>query len=445
MQATDVVGKIKTYVSRNINSFGDFLGLKVRGKGRFVCPFCGHRDAGLSYFNSGFFGCYHASCEANEGAGDAIEFATIMLNNLTPTTYKGLHSEKKKELFLETLASLKNWIGDKMPELTNSNFSKTREKPKILVINNDLIKCFEEIKQGDLWACINFNEIIRKVIDDGEKYKFITDTFAQYEGDERQTEILIYDFIEKLKEINVEAMYKLKPLSCLLKEGYYPKYSTNYCKRMIKNCIKPAQWSRFTNDSIERFKLFDFSFSSDEFEYRPIAIFQNYHFYSLIDENNRLVGFQGRLKNDDELTERQKKFVHEHEISKCLNPAEFEREKFIYNLNIAKDFKDFVVIHEGPADVIAAFNHGINAISFLGKSMSECQFEMLKTHYEKSVPVFVALDNDEGGRKGAKAISTTLKSYFEKVYVVTFPDFNDPSEATKNQYIHSLAYHSKRV
>lgn len=445
MQTTNVVGKIKTYVSQNINKFGDFLGLKVRGRGRFVCPFCGHRDAGLSYFSSGFFGCYHASCEANEGAGDAIEFATIMLNNLTPTAYKELNAEKKKELFLDTLASLKNWIGDKMPELADSNFNKVREKSKIIVINTDVVNCFEELKQGNLWAIITFNDIVRNIFDEDEKFKYITDTFAQYKNDERQIEVIIYDFIDKLKEINVEAIYKLKPLSCLLKENYYPKNSTNYCKRIIKNCIKPARWSRFTNDSIEKFKLFDFDFTNDDFEYRPIAIFQNYHFYSLIDENNRLVGFQGRLKNEDELTERQAKFVREHEISKCLNPADFEREKFIYNLNTAKDFKKFVVIHEGPADVIAAHSYGITAISFLGKSMSECQFEMLKSHFKKDVPIFVALDNDEGGIKGAKTMSTILKNYYEKVFVVSFTGFNDPSEATKDQYINSLIYQSKRV
>ena len=89
-----LIEKIKTYVDLNTDEFiVDFLGLKKKGYNRCVCPFCEHKDAGMSYFKSGFWGCYHANCEANGGAGDSITLATLVLNGHTPETYKRLSAE----------------------------------------------------------------------------------------------------------------------------------------------------------------------------------------------------------------------------------------------------------------------------------------------------------------------------------------------------------------
>ncbi len=119
------------------------------------------------------------------------------------------------------------------------------------------------------------------------------------------------------------------------------------------------------------------------------------------DEDGALVGFTGRLVEEDE---NRPKWKHEGKIH-----------NYLYNLNFAREHikkHQAVILVEGPLKVLKLEEAGIhNAVCIWGvNSLSERQLRLLLE--SEAFTVVIALDKDEAGARGTNRIEKQLSQYF---------------------------------
>lgn len=127
------------------------------------------------------------------------------------------------------------------------------------------------------------------------------------------------------------------------------------------------------------------------------------------DENQRIVGFQGRRK-DDSLVE----------VPKMYNLKGFDKSKVIYNFNNSKD-SDAIILFEGPGDCCKAVelcNGKTLFASLMGGELSSYQIKLLEEYNFKNKQIYICLDNDGPGKMYAKKIAKKLlKRGFNDIYL----------------------------
>lgn len=104
------------------------------------------------------------------------------------------------------------------------------------------------------------------------------------------------------------------------------------------------------------------------------------------------------------------------------NSKGFERRNYLYNLDTSFDY---TILVEGQSDVWRVFQYGYNACALMGSDISEEQIKMLS----KFKTVYLALDNDEAGRRGTEIVYHLLKNHC-KILLIPYTS-KDPGEATK--------------
>lgn len=123
-------------------------------------------------------------------------------------------------------------------------------------------------------------------------------------------------------------------------------------------------------------------------------------------ENNELVYFVGR----DFLDVQKPKYLN----------AEWEKMHFLFNYErVKKSSRDFIIVVEGAMDIFSAPNH---TVCLLGKFVSAEQKKLL-SKYRK---IYVALDSD-AILDSHKLIESISSNYNGELYVVYFPEGEDPS------------------
>ena len=86
------------------------------------------------------------------------------------------------------------------------------------------------------------------------------------------------------------------------------------------------------------------------------------------------------------------------------NSKGFEKKSYLYNLDYSYDY---VILVEGQSDVWRVWQHGYNVCALMGSDMSDEQVRMLS----KFKTVYLALDNDEAGRRGTEIAYYLLKNH----------------------------------
>ena len=140
--------------------------------------------------------------------------------------------------------------------------------------------------------------------------------------------------------------------------------------------------------------------------------------FPIMDTNNRVVGFGGRVMGDGE--------------PKYLNSPEtkiFDKSRNLYGLNFAKrSRKDYLLLCEGYMDVIALHQAGFtNAVASLGTAFNEKHAQLLR-RYTKNV--ILTQDNDEAGIRAKLRAFPILREAGLNVRVLDTSDtgFKDPDE-----------------
>ena len=148
--------------------------------------------------------------------------------------------------------------------------------------------------------------------------------------------------------------------------------------------------------------------------------FWNRVMFPIMDVNNRVIGFGGRVMGDG--------------TPKYLNSPEtmlFDKSRNLYGLNYARTSrKPYMIICEGYMDVIAMHQAGFtNAVASLGTAFTAQHSVLLKRYTQE---VRLAYDSDGAGQKAALRAIPILKSAGNNVRVIHMDPYKDPDEFIKN-------------
>lgn len=147
--------------------------------------------------------------------------------------------------------------------------------------------------------------------------------------------------------------------------------------------------------------------------------FWNRVMFPIMDVNNRVIGFGGRVLGEGE--------------PKYLNSPEtllFDKSRNLYGLNVARTSrKHNMLICEGYLDVIALHQAGFtNAVASLGTAFTGLQANLLKRYTSE---VLLTYDSDGAGTKAALRAIPILKEAGLSTKVINMKPYKDPDEFIK--------------
>ena len=148
--------------------------------------------------------------------------------------------------------------------------------------------------------------------------------------------------------------------------------------------------------------------------------FWNRVMFPIMDVNNRVIGFGGRVMGDG--------------APKYLNSPEtrlFDKSRNLYGLNYARSSrKKYMLICEGYMDVIAMHQAGFtNAVASLGTAFTSQHAMLIKRYTDQ---VILTYDSDGAGVKAALRAIPILKEVGISCKVLNMKPYKDPDEFIKN-------------
>ena len=148
--------------------------------------------------------------------------------------------------------------------------------------------------------------------------------------------------------------------------------------------------------------------------------FWNRVMFPIMDANNRVIGFGGRVMGEGE--------------PKYLNSPEteiFDKSRNLYGLNRARTSrKSYFLICEGYMDVIALHQAGFtNAVASLGTAFTPGHAALIKRYVNE---VYLTFDSDGAGTKAALRALPILKEAGITAKIIRMDPYKDPDEFIKN-------------
>ena len=148
----------------------------------------------------------------------------------------------------------------------------------------------------------------------------------------------------------------------------------------------------------------------------PRDKFWNRAMFPIMDAQNHVIGFGGRVMGDGE--------------PKYLNSPEtriFDKSRQLYGLNVARSTKkEQFLLCEGYLDVIALHQAGFdNAVASLGTSLTSGHANLLKRYTKE---VYLTYDSDEAGIKAALRAIPILKEVGIVTKIINMQPYKDPDE-----------------
>ena len=147
--------------------------------------------------------------------------------------------------------------------------------------------------------------------------------------------------------------------------------------------------------------------------------FWNRAMFPIMDANNRVIGFGGRVMGEGE--------------PKYLNSPEtmiFDKSRNLYGLNFARvSRRSHILLCEGYMDVIALHQAGFdNAVASLGTALTAGHANLLKRYTKE---VYLTYDSDGAGVKAALRAIPILKEVGITTKVINMRPHKDPDEFIK--------------
>ena len=148
--------------------------------------------------------------------------------------------------------------------------------------------------------------------------------------------------------------------------------------------------------------------------------FWNRVIFPIMDVNNRVIGFGGRVMGDAK--------------PKYLNSPEtkiFDKSRNLYGLNIARTTrKKYLILCEGYMDVISMHQAGFtNAVASLGTALTSGHASLLKRYTQE---VLLLYDSDVAGIRAALRGIPILREAGVNSRVVSLKPYKDPDEFIRN-------------
>ncbi|MDO5156156.1 MAG: DNA primase [Eubacteriales bacterium] len=185
--------------------------------------------------------------------------------------------------------------------------------------------------------------------------------------------------------------------------GYSDKYSDDLYKYLKSK--------GYQDDQLKESGLVKF----DE-KYGGSDRFWNRVMFPIVDVNNRVIGFGGRVMGDAK-----PKYINTQDT-----PV-FDKSRNLYGLNLAKKSKrQGIIFCEGYMDVISMHQAGFdNAVASLGTALTTGQVNLIKRFTNQ---VYLAYDSDEAGTKAALRALEIMREFEMPARVISLKPYKDPDE-----------------
>lgn len=156
-----------------------------------------------------------------------------------------------------------------------------------------------------------------------------------------------------------------------------------------------------------------------------VDFFRNRIIIPIFDVRGRVVGFGGRVWND------------EAKGAKYINSVEnsiYNKREHLYGLNFAKEYiikEDCAIIVEGYLDMIIPFFYGVkNIVASLGTALTTEQIRLIKRYTENIVLVY---DSDKAGQMATLRALDLLLENSLKVSIMLLPPGSDPDSIVRER------------
>ncbi len=148
--------------------------------------------------------------------------------------------------------------------------------------------------------------------------------------------------------------------------------------------------------------------------------FWNRVMFPIMDVNNRVIGFGGRVMGDGK-----PKYLNSPET------AVFDKSRNLYGLNRARTSrKPYFLLCEGYMDVISLHQAGFtNAVASLGTALTAGHASLMKRYVQE---VYLTYDSDDAGTRAALRAVPILKEAGISAKVIRMDPYKDPDEFIQN-------------
>lgn len=192
------------------------------------------------------------------------------------------------------------------------------------------------------------------------------------------------------------------------------KFGLGYSDKFSDDLYKFLKAKGYSDDLLRESGLFNV----DE-RHGMYDKFWNRVIFPIMDVNNRVIGFGGRVMGDGK--------------PKYLNSPEtkiFDKSRNLYGLNVARTSRSpYLILCEGYMDVISMHQAGFtNAVASLGTALTSGHASLLKRYTQE---VLLLYDSDEAGIKAAQRAIPILREAGINSRVVDLKPHKDPDEFIK--------------
>ena len=198
-------------------------------------------------------------------------------------------------------------------------------------------------------------------------------------------------------------------------EDTIKKFGLGYSDKYSDDLYKFLKSKNYSDDLLRESGLFNV----DE-RHGMYDKFWNRVIFPIMDVNNRVIGFGGRVMGDGK--------------PKYLNSPEtkiFDKSRNLYGLNIARTTrKNYLILCEGYMDVISMHQAGFtNAVASLGTALTSGHASLLKRYTQE---VLLLYDSDDAGVRAALRAIPILREAGITSRVVSLKPHKDPDEIIKS-------------
>lgn len=200
-----------------------------------------------------------------------------------------------------------------------------------------------------------------------------------------------------------------------LSEETIRKFGLGYSDKYSDDLYKYLKSQNYSDELLRESGLFNVDERQGMYDK-----FWNRVIFPIMDVNNRVIGFGGRVMGDGK--------------PKYLNSPEtriFDKSRNLYGLNYARTSREkYMLACEGYMDVIAMHQAGFtNAVASLGTAFTTQQAVLLKRYTDT---VILTYDSDGAGVKAALRAIPILKEVGISTKVLNLKPYKDPDEFIKN-------------